>query len=171
MTLTFPIENLDIETYGIEAEMSARLPHGFDLAGGVSFTEGEITGVPAGSGTGAEAGNPVPNAPRVSGAVSLSYRSAPGFLGLGSDQDLNAFVGYRYTGARAAEVADTFDLDAQHILDARVGLTLGAVDIYAFGENLIGDELEQQGVVIAPGIFSVLPGRGRTMGVGVSLQF
>ena len=170
-TFTFPIENLDIETYGVEAEVSVRLPHGFDLAGGVTFTEGEITGVPAGSATGAEVGNPVPNVPRVSGSVLLSYRGAPDFLGLASDQDLNAFVGYSYTGSRPADVSDSFDLDAQHIIDARVGVTLGSVDVYAFGENLLGDVLEQQGVAIGPGVFSVLPARGRTVGVGVGLQF
>ena len=170
-TFTFPIENLDIQTYGVEAEVSARLPHGFDLAGGVTFTEGEITGVPEGSPTGAEVGNPVPNVPRVSGSVSLSYRGAPDFLGLGPNQDLSAFFGYSHTGPRAAEVTDSFQLDAQHVLDARVGLSLGSVDVYAFGENLLGDVLEQQGVVIAPGVFSVLPARGRTVGVGVSLQF
>ena len=171
VTFTFPIENLDIETYGVEAEVSARLPHGFDLAGGVTFTEGEITGVPAGSATGAEVGNPVPNVPRFSGSVSLSYRGAPNFLGLDPDQNLSAFVGYSYTGSRAAEVTDSFDLDAQHVIDARVGLNLGSVEVYAFGENLLGDALEQQGVVIAPGVFSVLPARGRTVGVGARLQF
>ena len=170
-TFTFPTENLDLETYGFEAEATARLPHGFDVAGAVSFTESEITGVPVDSGSGASVGNPVPFVPRLSAGASLSYRGAPDFLGLGPDQDLNAFVGYRFIGSRSGEITDTIELNPEHIVDARVGFSFGSVDVYAFGENLVGDAIEQQASVIAPGVESVLVGRGRTVGVGLSVSF
>ena len=170
-TFTFPIENIDIETYGVEAELSARLPQGFDLAAALALTETEITGVPPGSGSGARVGNDVPNVPRVAASVSLGYRGSAEMLDLGADSDLFGNVGYRYTGSREADAANSFRLDPQHIVDARLGVSLGSVDVYLFGENLVGDELEQQGALIGPGIQSVLISRGRTVGVGVSATF
>ena len=171
-TFTFPIESVDVETYGIEAELSARLPHGFDLAAALALTETEVTGVPAGgSSAGAEVGNDVPNVPRIAGSIWLSYRGSAEALGFGADSDLFGSVGYRYTGSREADVANSFTLDAQHIVDARLGVSVGNLDVYFFGENLVNDELEQQGVLIAPGVESVLISRGRTVGVGVSVTF
>ena len=170
-TFTFPIENLDIETYGFEAELSAQLPEGFDVAAALAFTEAEITGVPDGAGSGARVGNEVPNVPRVAGSIWLNHRDSAEALGLGADSDLFGNVGYRYTGSRFADAANSFKLDPQHIVDARLGVSFGTLEVYLFGENLVGDELEQQGALIAPGVESVLISRGRTVGVGVGLTF
>ena len=109
--------------------------------------------------------------PRLAGSVTLNYVGAPADFGLDGDFDVTASVGYRFTGARPAEVSNTFELDPQHVLDARLGVAMGPLEVYAFGENLVGDELEQQGIELIPGVRSVLVSRGRTVGMGVSLQF
>ena len=170
-TFTFPIENLDLRTYGVEFDTTVLLPYGFDITGAMAWTETEITDFDPDSGVVTEEGNRVSLVPRLAGSVTLNYVGAPTALGSNGDFDIMASVGYRFTGARPAEVSNSFELDPQHVVDARLGVAMGPFEVYAFGENLIGDELEQQGVDIAPGIRNVLVSRGRTAGVGVSMRF
>lgn len=170
-SFTFPVENIDLETYGIEADINYVLPHGFDITAAVAWTEGELTGLPVNSASGGEVGNDIPNVPRFAGSLTLGYRSDRNVLGMGKGEIISGFVGYRYTGRREADFANSFKLDAQNVIDAQVGIVIGDAEFYVFGDNLIGDRLEQQGNLLGPGAENVLVSRGRTIGAGMKLYF
>lgn len=90
---------------------------------------------------------------------------------MSGDPMLTGYLGYRFVGKRAGDTGNNFDLDAQHIVDARVGLKIDQTEFYVFGENLIGDRLEQQGAHMTANINSVLVSRGRTIGLGITTRF
>ena len=168
---TFPVENLDLQTFGAEVDAIVFLTDQIRLIGGLGVTETEITGVPPDSGSGAREGNDVPNVPRFTGSLSLDVSEDLDVIGSSLPETLFARVSYRYVGERPADVANSFDLEAQSILDLRAGVETGDFSAFVFGTNLIGEELEGQGVQIAPGVRNVLVSRGRTVGVGASVRF
>ncbi|AWB07844.1 hypothetical protein A6A40_22570 (plasmid) [Azospirillum humicireducens] len=169
VTGTFPIESFDLKSYGAEAELRSDLGHGFSVTARAALTRAEITGAPASMSS--HVGNRVPNVPTFDGGVGLNYRTPADGLGLGSDSELTASVAYRFVGKREADTANNFKLDAQNILDARLGVTVRNVTVYAFGENVLKETVDQQGSNIAPGVNSVVPSRGRTVGLGLSTTF
>lgn len=171
VTMTFPIENFDIATYGFEAEIHQKLMYGFGLSGGIAITHAEITGVPTDSVLVAEVGNEVPNVPLWSGNIRLTYENSASFLGLPESSRLAGYVAYRYIGERAGDVGNNFDLDPLHIIDARLGVKVDKVEVYAFGQNLVGELLEQQGANMTGSINSVVVSRGRVLGLGLTSVF
>ncbi|WP_188583850.1 TonB-dependent receptor [Azorhizobium oxalatiphilum] len=170
LTASFPIENFDLKTYGVEGEVQQELAHGFGLSAGFALTHAEITGVPLNSVLPATVGNEVPNVPLWSGNIRLTYQGQTGFMGFDAAR-LNGYLAYRYVGERAGDTANTFDLDPQHIIDARLGVKTGRMEVYAYGENLVGELLEQQGANMTGSINSVLVSRGRVLGLGVATTF
>ncbi|GLR54164.1 TonB-dependent receptor [Shinella yambaruensis] len=170
-TMTFPIENFDLKTYGVEAEVRKEFDNGFGVFAGVTLTHSEITGIPAGGVLQAKVGNEVPNVPLWSANLGLTYQGEADFLNMSGDPMLTGYLGYRFVGKRAGDTGNNFDLDAQHIIDARVGLKIDQTEFYVFGENLIGDRLEQQGAHMTANINSVLVSRGRTIGLGITTRF
>lgn len=171
LTATFPIENFDLENYGFEAEISKEFDNGFSISGGVTLTHSEITGIPANGVLQAAVGNETPNVPRWSGNLGIAYRGAADFLQIAGNPELSGYLGYRYVDKRAGDTGNNFELDAQHVVDARVGLKINQTEFYVFGENLIGEKLEQQGANMTGSINSVLVSRGRTIGVGITSRF
>ncbi|MGU3497048.1 TonB-dependent receptor [Xanthobacteraceae bacterium A53D] len=171
LTATFPIENFDLETYGIEGQVQQELGHGFGLSAGFALTHAEITGVPVDSVLPAEVGNNVPNVPLFSANVRVTYEGSAGFLGFDPNARLAGYLAYRYVGERPADTANTFDLAPQNIIDARIGVKSGKTEVYAYGENLVGELLEQQGANMTGSINSVVVSRGRVLGLGVSTVF
>jgi iron complex outermembrane receptor protein len=168
LTSTFPIQNFDIRSYGVEVEAMTELGDGFSLSAGLTLTKAELAGTPAGF-VGAAVGNDVPNVPLLAGNIALNYATRVNIRG--RDAEFSGSVAYRYVGERSADVGNSFDLDAQHIVDAKLGLKFDNVEFYAFGENLIGDLLEQQGALVFQGVNLVVPSRGRTLGLGLSMTF
>ncbi len=171
VTASFPIENFDLENYGFELEASKEFDNGFSLVGGLTYTHSEITGIPANGVLAAAVGNETPNVPRWSGNLGIAYRGPADFLDMSGDPELSGYLGYRYVGERAGDTGNKFELDAQHVVDARVGLKIDQTEFYVFGENLIGERLEQQGANMTGSINSVLVSRGRTIGIGVTAKF
>ncbi|MGF9564869.1 TonB-dependent receptor [Neorhizobium sp. JUb45] len=171
MTTTFPIENFDLENYGFELEARKEFDNGFSLVGGVTYTHSEITGIPENGVLAAAVGNETPNVPRWSGNLGIAYRGPADFLQMSSDPELSGYLGYRYVGKRAGDTGNNFELDAQHVVDARIGLTIDQTEFYVFGENLVGERLEQQGANMTGSINSVLVSRGRTIGIGMTAKF
>lgn len=171
ITATFPIENFDLRTYGMEAALRQELTSGFSLSAGLTLTGSEITAIPAAGVLAAAVGNRVPNVPLWSANASINYATdidIPGFTEVAS---LSSWLGYRFVGQREGDTANAFRLREQHLIDARVGLKIRDTEVYVFGENLIGDLPEQQGAHLTTGIDSVLVSRGRTIGLGITTRF
>ena len=167
---TFPIENMDVENYGLELEGSYQFDSGFALRAGLVWTHSTITGVESGSSFAGTVGNDTPNVPRLSTVLSASYTRPADFLNL-PQATVSGTVLWRYVSERAVDPANSFDLEAANIINARLSLTNGNTEYYVFGENLLDEPLEQQGSLLAPGVASVVVGRGRTLGVGVTMRF
>ena len=168
---TFPVENLDLETSGVEVDATVVVTDQIRVLGGFGFTESEIVGVPTETGTGGREGNEVPNVPRFTGSLSLDVSDDFDVVGSPSPETLFARLSYRYMSDRPADVANSYDLDEQNVVDARAGMEADGFSVFIFGTNLIGDELEGQGVQLSPGVRNILLSRGRTVGVGASLRF
>lgn len=170
-TSTFPIENFDLQTYGAEFEIRQELLSGFNLAGGVTLTGSEITGLPANGVLKASVGNRVPNVPLWSANASLTYTTEVDLAAFQETGQLSTYLGYRYVGEREGDTDNAFQLDAQHVVDARIGLKVRDTEFYVFGENLVGELLEQQGAHMTTGVNSVVVSRGRTVGLGMTVRF
>ena len=169
-TNTFPIENMDTKSYGLEAEARFDLANGFDIGLGVAWTQSEITGVQAGSLFPSAVGQPAPNVPEFVGVISIGHEDYADFLGL-PDALFRGLVTYRHMGSRSVDPSNNYDLAEMNIVDARLSLTKGNIEFYIFGENLLDKKLEQQGSQPAPGTNSVTVSRGRTVGLGLTVNF
>jgi len=160
--------NLDTRSFGIEAQGDIALGENWTVAGGLAWTDGEIREGDAFSG--AAEGNPIPNTAELSTTATLDYR--------GNETSLSGFafapfatLTHQYVGDRAADVADSFDLDAYHNVDARVGAALGSVEVFAFARNLLDEEQEINGTLFGPGVEASSLGRPRILGIGLSGRF
>ncbi|MEM9629864.1 MAG: TonB-dependent receptor [Pseudomonadota bacterium] len=170
VTNTFPIESMDVRSVGFEVETQVELAYGFDLRAGAAYTHAEITGIQDGSAFPDAVGNAVPNVPNWSTMLAVGYETPLDFEGL-DGVSLTGLVSWRYVSERPVDPNNSFDLDAQNLIDARLGLKNNNFELYLFGENLLDQQLEQQGSLIAPGVQSVVVSRGRTLGIGLTATF
>jgi len=160
---------LDYTSYGGEIELTARLTPRLDLFGGIGYTHAELRGVPGESLTGARSGNDVPNVPGLTANLGVQYRWPAETMGLPGN-----FIGrltYQYVGSRAADVANTFDLDSYGIVNSKLTWENDSgVSIYAFANNLFDERYEAWGQSFGT-IRTVRVGQGRVIGIGTSFQF
>ncbi|WP_051247933.1 TonB-dependent receptor [Inquilinus limosus] len=164
----FTTTALDYSSYGGEIELTARLAPDLDLFGGVGATHAELGRVPAGSLTGARSGGDVPNVPALTANLGIEYRWATDSVGLPGD--LVGRLTYQHVGARAADVANTFDLSAYDIVNARLSWEGDGLRLYAFATNLTDERYESWGQSFG-GIPTMRVGQGRVVGGGVSVEF
>ncbi|MEZ2127707.1 MULTISPECIES: TonB-dependent receptor [unclassified Sinorhizobium] len=164
----FTVAALDYRSYGGELEATARVAPGFDLFGGIGYTHAELVDVPPDTLTGAASGNRVPNVPELTGNLGLQYRWSAESVRLPGD-----FVGrvtYQYVGARAANPANSFDLDAYSLVNARLTWENNDRSIYVFANNIFDERYETWGQSFAS-VQTVRVGQGRVIGVGTSFRF
>ena len=168
LSLSVPVP-LNYESYGFEVEGAADLGAGFTLRGGIGFTEAEFVDVEAGDPSGAVDGGQVPNVPRWTSALSLENTTPVSVFG----QD-GAFQGrfeWQFSGAREADLPNSFSLDPYHVLNAQLGLSFEGVSVYGFARNLTDERFETLGVLFPNDVETVSVGRGRVLGIGAAVRF
>lgn len=161
-------ENLDFESYGVEAEAQLRISPWLTVDANLGLQRARFSSVPAISLSGARDGGRVPNSPEFTGTLAVSGRFDEAGL------PLFYRASATHNGDRAADAANSFELPAFTIIDARIGFDLGPLDLYAFGSNLTDERAQLYGQnfgsVAAP-IPTVNVARGRVIGVGISGSF
>lgn len=165
-------ENLDYETYGVELEATAFFAGWAVLDLGLGLQQSEFKSVPDTSLSGAEDGNRVPLAPDVTFSAALSGEQRLG--GSGAFERGYYTISVQHIGDRSADPANSFELDAYTIVNARLGVTVGPADIYLFGSN-IGDEHAELygqnfGTAASP-VPTANINRGRVLGAGITARF
>ncbi|WP_158275458.1 TonB-dependent receptor domain-containing protein [Maritimibacter sp. 55A14] len=93
--------------------------------------------------SGARSGNDVPNVPALTANVGLQFQTPADAIGLFGD--LTGRLTYQYVGSRAADVANTFDLNGYGLVNVRLGWQHDDVSVYAFANNLFDERYEVWG--------------------------
>ncbi|MEM8553245.1 MAG: TonB-dependent receptor [Pseudomonadota bacterium] len=175
--------NVDAESRGAELEATWFVNNNLTVDAAVAYTQTEITDLPSDAAAinpGLEEGDELPNTPDWAANLAVTYAATAGDLGwtAASAPDLvRARVGYTYTGKRFFDSANDGKLDAFSLVSARVGFAWGGTEVYVYGDNLFDEDYlvtrQPLGVDVATGqpAFGVTPGRGRTIGAGVSVAF
>lgn len=166
--VAFSTVALDYQTYGGELELTAKVTPDFDLFGGVGYTLGELKDVPTGSVPGVKSGNRVPNVPEFTGNIGAEYRWSGETIGLPGS--FAARASYQFVDDRAADIANSFDLRAYGIVNAKLSWQTGDVTVYGFANNLFNERYEAWGQSFGT-VATVRSGQGRVVGVGTSFTF
>lgn len=175
VTMATHKENHDTESHGIELEGQWRIGGGWSFSGGLAYTKAEITSNTPGSTV--IKGNGVPEVPRWGALMTVSHRRAIApFLGL-SAPVMEIRLTNRYVGKRPADPQNTFDLGAYNKVDLRAGVRQGGTELYLWADNLLDKQYDLYGYHIDayfPGGSDArigMPGRGRSLGLGLSHAF
>jgi iron complex outermembrane receptor protein len=166
----FVISTLDYESRGAELEARVRIGAGLTLSAGIGYTDAALKKVPADTLTGARSGNRLPNVPEWTGNLGAEYRVDGARLGLG-DGEYYAGAAYEYVGVRTADLQNSLDVASYGLVNARIGWQGSGVGIYLFANNLTDRRYEAIGVNYGPGAEAVRTGDGRTVGIGVAVDF
>ncbi|MES5100566.1 TonB-dependent receptor [Agrobacterium sp. BA1120] len=156
------------ETSGFELQARAAITDELSFNAGLGYTHTRLGSDGASS---LFEGNRVPNIPEWSISAGLAYETDAEMVGLPGS--FNAAIDYQYRSSRPADVQSTFDLDAYHIVNARIGWKNdgGDFELYGFGRNLFDERYETFGAAGAFGSQLVSVSQGRVLGVGVSKSF
>ena len=175
-TFTLQGENLDTRTRGAELELDWHPMERLSLHGGLIYNDARMTAVPTSVGSQAEADNRVPDTARWQGSLALTHIQPLEWRLLGP-VNLRTYLHYGYTGVRTVDPANSYELDAYHKVDMRLGLLRDELELYLWADNLLDQEIHLYGLYFAPfvpggrGIKSGALARGRTFGLGVSYSF
>lgn len=156
------------ETSGFELQGRTAITDELSFNAGLGYTHTRLGSDGASS---TFEGNRVPNIPEWSVSAGLAYETDAEMVGLPGS--FNAAVDYQYKSSRPADVQSTFDLDAYHIVNTRIGWKNdgGDFEIYGFGRNLFDERYEMFGAAGAFGSKLVSVSQGRVLGVGISKSF
>ena len=160
--------NLDTRSFGIEAQGEIALGRNWLFSAGVAWTDGEVREDDLFSN--ASSGNPIPNVPEFSTTASMEYR---GPVLAWRERPLEPFMtlSHQYVDERSPDVADSFELNAYHNVDFRIGASYGALDGFLFARNLFDKKQEINGVLYGPGVEGASLGRQRIVGIGITSSF
>jgi len=168
-TAVFVRENQDYVSNGFELEGSAEIGSGTSVFGGVGFTRTRVGEVAPDSNSGAVKGNEVPNVPELTASFGVENRlPIAKFAGGG---DVVSRLGYQYTGDRAADMANSFDLEEAHMLDASIGWEGEYVGVDLFAKNLLNERYQSLGLSFATNANSAVIGPGRLFGIRASVEW
>ena len=165
----FTVATLDYQSYGAELELAAKPIPPLTLFGSFGYTHAELVDVPSDSATGARSGNRVPNIPKFTANLGAEYRLPAAVVDLGGH--FVARVAWQYVGTRAADVANTFSLEAYSVTNARLGWEGENFEIYGFVQNAFDKRYETWGQSFGATTQSVRVGQGRIVGAGTTIRF
>jgi len=154
--------NQDYVSRGLELEGEFALTPALTMRGTLGLLGSRMVNAAPGSG---REGNRVPLAAGLTAGLGVEYSVS---LGTG---ELRAAVDWAYTGARQADVANTWALPAYSTVNARLTWEKDALALYAFVNNLTDTRPLLFGSTYAPDIHAVSVGRGRTVGIGLTRRF
>lgn len=160
--------NLDTRSFGVELQGGLELGRGWTLAGGLSWTDGEIREADARSG--AQSGNRIPNVTELGSTLTLDYQGQPVSWAARSMRPMLTLT-HQYVGTRAADVGNNFDLPEYHNVDVRLGMRVERTEVYVFSSNLLNEERAINGVLYGPGVEGVSYARDGVFGIGLSTTF
>ena len=170
-SLQFALENLDVQTYGLELESVARPAKGLSFSFGLGLLQTEIT---SSDDPTIAVGNEVPFAPSLTFNLAAQYEHPLDVLGRAGD--LFGRVEYQSVGSRTVDAENTVDLDSFDLVNLRFGWDSESISVYGFVDNLFDETyaeaafvfgLSPTGDPVAAGV----PGLPRRAGVGVSVRF
>jgi len=171
-TLAIATVNADTRSQGIEVDALWRFANGVRASVALSWLDTDIrTALPGIGGGDVHAGNRIPDVARWSGTVALDWqRALTARMGLSAPR-LHANLAWQYTGKRAADPQNSFDLGDHHKADLRIGIASGAVEVYLWGRNLLGKHYDLYGYRATPLATYGAPSFGRILGIGGHVRF
>ena len=118
---TTDAENFDTQSSGVELAVDWQATKRLHLNTNITYTDARITALPSASLTRTKVGNHIPDTPHWSSSIALDYRVPVHFDSQLFDE-MSLRVNHRYTGKRAADVENNYDLKSHHITDLRLTL-------------------------------------------------
>ncbi|MEM9724755.1 MAG: TonB-dependent receptor [Pseudomonadota bacterium] len=170
-SFTFEQGAFDVETYGLEFELTVRPAEGLTLSGGVALLETEIT---KSEDPTIAVGNEVPFAPQVAFNLAAQYVYPVDVLG--SSGELFGRAEYQFVGERQTDPQNATSVDSFSLVNFRLGYDDERFSIYGFVDNALDEEYAESGFTFADpmsGNAIVAGNRGepRRYGVGGKLRF
>jgi len=172
--LSFAVATVNAHTrsQGMEMDASWRFANGLTVSGALNYMDATIRNALPGIGGGdVHAGNRIPDIARFSGSLALDWqRALPAFMGLHAPR-LHAHLAWQYSGRRAADPQNSFDLSGWHKIDMRLGLANKNMELYLWGRNLLDKHYDLYGYRATPQATYGAPSLGRIIGIGARVQF
>ncbi|WP_407977217.1 TonB-dependent receptor [Brucella pseudogrignonensis] len=162
MPITFHFVNQSYTTYGLEAQARTEIIHDLIIGAGLGVAISKIDDVTEAASVGAKEDNYVPNVPKFTANIDVSYRFLEHFY---------TNVQYQYVAKRHMDIANTGTLPEYHMVNAKIGWNKDDFEVYAFANNLLDDRPLYFGATYSETMHSISIGPGRTLGVGVSKSF
>lgn len=160
--------NADTVSRGIETSVFWQLSDAWRVKADLTYLHTKVTKVPVESSKITAVGNRLPQAPKLSGALSIAYKSKSFNAGILGESNVFADVAVRYVGSRYAQPDNIQKLNSYVLVDASVGLQGKHHDIMLWGKNLGDRKYFAFGVM--PG-YAGAPALGRTFGMNYSYKF
>lgn len=171
-TMAVSTVNADTRSRGVEFEGGWVPWPAFRIDAGATYIDAKITSPALGvSGGDVASGNRIPDVPRWSGNVALSYRHELAALWGISDPAVNIQLNVRRVGARPADAQNHFDLKGYNKVDMHIGLESGQSEVYVWADNLTNARYDLYGNYSSPTVTTGMPARGRTLGIGARWDF
>lgn len=159
--------NVDSRSRGLEMNVDWQTTEQFKLYADATLLNTKITHVPQAvvARKIAKEGNQMPQVPKVSASIGIERRGRVAFLPQG---EWFSDVNYRYVGSRYAQADNVQNLDAYHLLNAKIGVNNDHHALSIWGQNLTDKKYLYIGV--QPGNVGTLA-PGRTFGMGYAYYF
>nr|WP_053000139.1 TonB-dependent receptor [Sphingomonas sp. Y57] len=159
------------EIKGVELTLTARPTRGFVATGAFAWQDAELTDNFAG--LGAAKGDPLPNVPRFTAAVSADYKFDAGTISPSFGFTLRA-IDKRNASFDANPFIAQYRLPAYATLDLRAGIEIGGVDLTVYARNLFDERAQltnSSGVSSLTGPVEVSILQPRTIGILAKARF
>jgi outer membrane receptor protein involved in Fe transport len=156
---------------GAELTLTAHPAPSFTVTGAFAYQDAHLTAnAPA---LGGIKGEPLPNVPKFTAAISADYRAQGGGIRPTAGATLR-FVSDRKSGFDGSASQPQYNLPDYATVDLRVGATIGPVDAQIFVRNLLDDRGQLSAVTtlaILGGPAQVAVQQPRTIGLSLTSRF